>query len=48
VSGALTQIIPVNVRPEVTMATGVAVVVILAWAIVPLVAGAPRTRMRGA
>jgi hypothetical protein len=47
-SGALIELIPINVRPDVTMATGVAIVVILMWAIVPVVLGAWRTRAQDA
>ncbi len=47
-SAALAQIIPINVRPEVTMGTGIAIAVLVAWVAVPLIAGAWRTRARGA
>ncbi len=47
-SGALAQIIPISVRPDVTMATGVAIAVIVAWMAVPLAVGAWRTRTRDA
>lgn len=46
---ALMQIIPVPVgRQEVTMATGVAVAVLVAWAVVPTLVGAWRTRTQDA
>jgi hypothetical protein len=47
-SAALAQIIPINVRPDVTMGTGIAIAVLVAWVAVPLIAGAWRTRARDA
>ena len=47
-SGALMQLIPINVRPDVTMGTAVAIAVMVAWSVVPLAVGAWRTRTRDA
>jgi CheY-like chemotaxis protein len=47
-SAALMQVIPIKARPDVTMATGVAIVVMLAWMVVPLAVGAWRTRTQDA
>jgi hypothetical protein len=45
---ALGQLIPVGPGAGITMATGVAVLVIAGWAIVPTLLGAWRTRTRDA
>jgi hypothetical protein len=47
-SGALMQVIPINVRPDVTMGMGVAIAVIVAWAVIPPAVGAWRTLTRDA
>jgi ABC-type transport system involved in multi-copper enzyme maturation permease subunit len=47
-NAALGQIIPVGVHADVTMATGIAVAVLVGWAVVPATVGAWRTRVRDA
>jgi hypothetical protein len=47
-NAALGQIVPAGHNGGVTMATGVAVAVLVGWAVVPAVVGAWRTRVRDA
>jgi hypothetical protein len=47
-TAALGQIVPVGNNAGVTMATGVAVAVLVGWAVIPAAVGAWRTRVRDA